>query len=184
MRWEALFADLQAELEAGQSVDLAAEVADRSRREAARLRLADRLRGSVGCRLIVAAAGGTAVRGRLDAVGPDWLLVSEGLGRAALLPAAAVLSIIGLGRLAAEPGSESPLGARLALCHALRGLVRDRAAVAITLSDGTVLGGTLDRVGADFVELAEHPVREPRRPSVVNAVHTLPLAAIAAVRSA
>ena len=183
MRWEALFADLEAELEAADAGALSAEVADRSRREVARLRLVDRLRAATGHRLVVAAAGGTVVTGRMDAAGSDWLLLAEATGRAGLVPAAAVLSITGLGRTAAEPGSEGTVGGRLDLRYVLRALARDRAEVAVTLTDGTVVHGTFDRVGADFVELAEHPVGEPRRAGAVQAVRTVPLPALAVIRS-
>ena len=40
---------------------------------------------------------------------------------------------------------------------ALLGNISGKAPVQIVLDDGGVLSGTLDRVGADYVELAEHP---------------------------
>lgn len=183
MRWQQLFADLEAQLEAAEAADLAAEVADRSRREVGRLRLADRLRAVVGHQLVVAPLGAGPVTGRLDAVGPDWLLISEPGGGTALVPATALLSVTGLTAYAAEPGSEGAVAARLDLRYALRALARDRAGVRVTMTDGGGVGGTFDRVGADYVDLAEHPVGEPRRAGGVRAVRTIALAGLAVVRS-
>ena len=62
---------------------------------------------------------------------------------------------------------------RLGLTAALRAIARDRAAVSVGLVDGTVVSGTLDRVGLDFVEISEHAVGDPRRPGQVSAVRTV-----------
>jgi hypothetical protein len=51
------------------------------------------------------------------------------------------------------------------------------------LDDGSVLSGTLDRVGADYVELAEHPTDLPRRAEVVQGVRAVVIGAIAVVRT-
>jgi hypothetical protein len=47
-----------------------------------------------------------------------------------------------------------------------------------------VLGGTLDRVGADYVELAEHPADAPRRAEAVQGVRAIVIGAVAVVRTA
>ena len=67
-------------------------------------------------------------------------------------------------------------------CHA-GSSARDRSAVQIVLDDGSVLGGTLDRVGADYVELAEHPADLPRRAEAVQGVRGVVIAGIAVVRT-
>jgi hypothetical protein len=60
-------------------------------------------------------------------------------------------------------------------------MARDRSAVSVITDDGAGLTGTIDRVGADFVEVAEHPLGEPRRAGAVRAVHTVALDAVAVV---
>lgn len=183
MRWDALFADLEAEFDAVDSVEAEQELRDRVRRETALLRLVDRLAPARGHEIAVHVSGGV-VRGRLTDAGGDWLLLAESPARDALIPLAAVASVAGLGRWSATPGSEGRVGARLNLAYALRGIARDRSAVSVLLIDGSTCAGTIDRVGSDFVEIAEHPAAEPRRSSAVSAVRTVPHAAMLVVRSA
>jgi hypothetical protein len=182
-RWERLFADLEAEYEAAAAAELDAEVRDRARREVARLHLADRLAPSLGQPVVVSARGAGTLRGRLADAAPEWLLLSEPPTLDVLVPASALLSVSGLGALSTEPGTGGRVAARLTFGYALRGLARRRTGVAVTLVDGSVVDGTLDRVGGDFVELAEHPAQEARRPGAVRAVRTIPFAAIGAVRA-
>jgi hypothetical protein len=77
---------------------------------------------------------------------------------------------------------EGPVSARLGLGAVLRGIARDRSAVTLVLVDGSALSGTLDRVGQDFVEVAEHPGADARRRTEVRGVRAVPYAAVAAVR--
>jgi hypothetical protein len=72
---------------------------------------------------------------------------------------------------------------RLDLRRALRGLARDRAVVQLVLDDGSVLSGTLDRVGADYVELAEHATDSPRRAEAVRGVRAVVVDAVSVVRT-
>ena len=178
-RWDALFADLAAQLDAHAAAELAAEVSDRTRRETALLSLADRLRPAVGSVVGVTCVGAGAVRGTVLDVGVDWLLL-EAAGDV-LVPLASVLGVSGTGARAEVVSGE--VDRRLDLRWALRGLARDRAGVRLALVDGTVLGGTLDRVGSDHLDLAEHPPGEPRRAGAVRQVRLVPLSALALVRS-
>lgn len=182
MRWEALFADLEAQAAALDTAERAAEVEERTRLEVGRLRLLDRLRPAVGAPVRLRCVGDGGVAGRLARVGPDWLLVVEAAGREAVVVTSAVLSVSGLRRLSAVPESESVVESRLGLRHALRGISRDRSAVRISVLDGSTVDGTLDRLGADFVEIAEHAVGELRRRDQVRDVAVLPLSAITVVR--
>jgi hypothetical protein len=182
VRWEELFGDLEAQFDQADAAELSAEVADRTRRELARIRLVDRLRAATGHELSVTVVGGGVLAGALADVGSDWLLLTERVGRDALIPLAVVTGVIGLGGRAAYPESEGSVVKRLRLTHALRAVARDRSPVTCLLVDGSTVTGTIDRVGADFVDLAEHALGEPRRPSAVRAVRSIPLAALAVVR--
>lgn len=181
MRWQGLFDDLEGQFEAAEAAELATEIGERTRREAARLRLVDRLRAAEGAALAVTLPGAGVVRGRLLDTGSDWLLLEEGGAREVLVPLAAVLGVTGTGPRSAAP-DEGPVAKRLDLRWALRGLARSRAGVALGLVDGTQVTGTLDRVGADHLDLAEHGLGEARRAGAVRQVRLVPLSALALVR--
>lgn len=182
MRWQELFSDLEGQLLAAEAAELAGEVAERSRREAGLVRLVDRLAASVGHEVGVHLHGAGQVRGRLVDTGPDWLLLDDA-GAEVLVPLGAVLGVSGAGRMTADPEAGGVVGARLDLRWALRGLARSRAGVLLGLLDGTRLAGTLDRVGADHLDLAEHGRGEARRAGTVRQVRLVPLAAVSFVRS-
>ncbi len=182
MRWDALFADLEAQADALGAAERAVEVDERTRGEVNALHAIDRLRTAEGASVWLSLTGGVAVSGRVDRVGPDWLLLDESGGRESLIALAHVLRLRGLGRYSAVPGTAGEVFARLGLRHALRGIARDRAAVRLLLRDGTSLDVTLDRVGADFVEVATVPAGEPRRRAAVHDVELVPLDALVAVR--
>lgn len=181
MRWDALFGDLESQLEQHEAAELAAEVADRTRREVGALRLCDRLAPSRGARLALTLVGSGPVSGTLTDVGVDWLLLEEAGRVEVLVHADAVLSVTGL-----SSETEVQVGEvwrRLDLRWALRGLARGRAQVHVVLRDGSPWSGTIDRLGVDHLELAEHPAGEQRRKGTVRQVVLLPLASIAAVRN-
>jgi ATP phosphoribosyltransferase regulatory subunit HisZ len=182
VRWDDLFADLEAQADALAVAERAGAVEERTRIELGGIGLGDRLRAAVGTPVQVQLVGGLATSGTLHRVGVDWLLLDEDAGRETLVCLNAVVSVGGLGRAAAVPGSAGAVHARLSLRSALRGVARDRSPVRLHLVDGTTLDTTLDRVGADFVDLALHAPGEARRRTEVRGVRTVPLSAIAAVR--
>jgi hypothetical protein len=182
MRWQQLFADLQAEFEEAEAAGERAELPSRARAETGAVRLAERLGGALGEQVSVRCRGAGEVAGRLAERGPDWLLLEDDAGREVLVALPAVLAVAGLVRTTA-PEPESPVRAAVDLRRVLRGLARDRSAVAVALDDGGVLTGTVDRVGADFVELAEHAADDFRRPAAVRRVRAVVLTAVAVVRT-
>ena len=185
MRWDALFSDLEAQLEQAEALDEAAELAGRARAERSEPVLADRLRALVGAPVRLTLPSGTdrsVLVGALLRVGSDHLLLQEAGGREALVPLARVLQVAGPPGVRAQVVPATGLAARLGLGTALRALARDRAPVLLGLVDGTSSRGTLDRAGRDFLELAAHPGSELRRRDVGHLL--VPLAAVASVRSA
>jgi hypothetical protein len=180
MRWDALFADLEAQAEALATAERDAEVDELVRLEASRLRLLDRLRPAVGAVIKLRCLGGLVVSGNLSRVGADWLLVDEGGGREAIVATSALVSIAGQGRLSGS--ADSQLEAKLGIGHALRGVARDRSVLRACLTDASVIDGTVDRVGLDFVEIAEHAAGEPRRRGEVRQVLLVPISSLAVLR--
>jgi hypothetical protein len=183
MRWEQLFADLEAQAAEQETAVEQAEQASRARAEYGRVLLADRLRGSLGQELSLTCRGAGDLAGRLVDVGVDWLLLVDGQEREVLVATNAVDAVAGLVAVTAPASVEGAVARRLDMRRALRGLARDRATVSCLLEGGGVLGGTVDRIGADFLELAEHPLDQPRRRGAVTAVRAVPLRAVVAVRT-
>jgi hypothetical protein len=183
MRWQQLFADLEGQLAEQEMAEERAEWASRARAEVGAVALVDRLRGSLGSPVSVHCRGAGSVAGRLVETGVDWLLLEEDRARSSLIALAAVQAVSGLGRRTAIAEQVGPVRRRLDLRRALRALARDRATVQMVLDDGLVLTGTVDRVGADYLELAEHAGDQPRRAEAVHAVRAVVIASIAQVRS-
>lgn len=178
MRWDRLFDDLEAQIELEESHELGLEVADRTRRERALLDLQSKLLANRGTRIDVRLSSGR-LQGVVDDVGPDWLLLETRPDQPVLLPMASVRAITGL-----LPGSKAltVVARRFALGAALRAISRDRCTVALADIDARVVVGTIDVVGSDHLELAEHAADEPRRAANVLGHHLVPFAAIESVR--
>ena len=184
MRWQQLFTDLSAQFDRAEAEAERAEAASRARAEVGAVRLAERLGGGTGGRVALRCLGAGQVTGTLLDGGADWLLLEDDAAAEVLVAASAVLAVTGLGRATAPPADAGTVCARLDLRWAVRALARDRSPVQVVLVDGGRLTGTVDRVGADFCELAEHPADAARRPSAVRGVQAIALSGIAVVRTA
>lgn len=185
MRWDRLFADLEAGLAAQEYAAMHGEVSELTRIEIGRTSLSQRLRAAVGRALVFYCVGGPPISGLLEAVGGDWLLVIDAHQRHHVV-ALAWLSSIGslpVATDAAQTPAQERIFTRLDLRHALRGIARDRASVRVLLHDETTVVGTIDRVGEDFIDVAEHPSGEPRRPGSVRAVRAIPIGSVRSVQS-
>lgn len=177
MRWDDLFADLEAQLEGEQRAALDAEVAERVRIERRSVTLVDRLRAHLGTALVLD-TGVLAVRGTVREVGADFVLLDEEGGGYAVVPVGALEAVDGLGRgVAPAPGA---VLRRLGLASALRGLVRDRAEVRVLTATSEVRG-VPSAVAADHVDIV--PLRAGERDTARAGARSVPLAALRVVRS-
>jgi hypothetical protein len=192
VRWDRLFDDLEARLESEEDAARRAELGDLVRAERSALTLLDRLRGHRGAVLTWHLSGAGAVSAQLRDLGAGWVLLLVAHpdlsvpepGRELLVPLAAVQAVSGLARSAAVAGE---LERRMGMGVVLRRLARDRTTVALRLVrpesagpelSASVLTGTIDRVGADHLDLALHPRDVPRRPSAVTDVLTVALGSL------
>lgn len=181
MRWEELFESLDRQFDGLLDAAEDAEQSDRVRVEFGAVAATQRLTGSIGGVLRIRLVDGQRVTGRLARVGVDWLLLRESDAADLLLAWSAVTAVEGL---SAQTGA--PLGTvdrRFDLRKAVRSVSRDRAPVTVHTAHGTEMSGTVDRVGADFFELAAHAAWEIRRRSAVQGVVLVPLAAVIMIRS-
>ncbi|MFI7586670.1 hypothetical protein ACIB24_06295 [Spongisporangium articulatum] len=178
MRWDRLFDDLEARFEAEQRAEADGELAELIRAEYAGVSLVDRLRAQLGGRVGWWLREAATFDAELIELGKDWVLLRRAQVEL-LVPLAAVVGLRGLAR-PASAGS-GPLARRLAIGSVLRRLARDRVEVSMRLvgagGHGEVVG-TIDRVGADHLDVAEHPSGTFRRADQVVQVRTVPLAAV------
>lgn len=183
MRWENLFADMEAQLAAAEQQALESEAAEQARAEYAQVDVADRLRARSGTPVRLLLPGAVPVEGRVRTIGRGWVALADG-GTEHLVPLGAVVWWESLGRGWVPEGD--PVTRRLGLSHALRALARGRSPVRIRLAGGGAPGtldGTIDAVGADFLDLALHPDDDFRRRPSVTVVRTVPFPALACVSS-
>ncbi len=197
MRWDDLFDDLESQLEhelGAEEVDLLAE---EERLRLGRLTLRERLLTMVrpgdghADELRVGLRDGTIVSLSVGSLGRDWL-VGELRGPrrgSCLMPLAAIASVLPtpdqLARsLTTDPASDSgaALSGRLGLGFVLRDLCRRRASLEISTVSVGRLHGTLDRVGRDHVDLAEHEPGIPRRTAAVTRIRMVPLGELLLLR--
>jgi hypothetical protein len=195
MRWQNLFDDLEGQLEhelGAEGLDVAAE---EERLRIGRLTLRDRLSASLattedGTRrqsVTVVLTDGRRLAPMISATGRDWIageLDGSGPRRSVVIPLPAIAGIIldpsgievrsGTGPL---PESPTDLSARLGIAFVLRDLCRRRSPIDVVTTSER-LHGTIDRVGRDHLDLAEHPAGEFRRRSAVAKIRLLPFDAL------
>ena len=83
----------------------------------------------------------------------------------------------------ARPAASGGLSERMTLGFVLRDLVRRRSGVSLHLTSGRVLDGTIDRAGADHLDIALHERGTSRRSDAVTGHRIVPFAAVSWVRA-
>ncbi|NEE02462.1 hypothetical protein [Phytoactinopolyspora halotolerans] len=179
MRWERLFSDIEAQLDESERLELDDEIAVRTRSVRKEIYLVDRLRSARGRGIEVRVRGAGIVRGRLASVVPSWLLIDDPAGSEILVPRAAVLTVSGAGMRAALHGTDAPVVEPL-LGQALSAVSQDRASVVATLVDGSMMTGTVDRVGGDFFDVVGRLPGEVR--ATADPRVAVPFSALATLR--
>ncbi len=196
MRWERLFDDLEAQAAAEWEAERALLDSESERLRVSRLTLRDRLlvlRDPEHRRepIRIDVDGWGVRQGYLVSVGVDWLGIElcEGPSELGIVTWSALrdLRMSHADLLAsARPGARSEvpsagLSERVALGFVLRDLARRRVALQVRLRSGGVVTGTVDRAGADHLDLAEHDAGVARHPDAVRAHRIIPFDVLSAV---
>lgn len=178
MRWDDLFADLEAQWDSAVRSESETELPEVVRSERASMALTSRLAGCVGHRVTVEVDSRT-ITGCLDRLGAGWVQLLGRDGRTTVVTMAAIDAWHDLPRVGAP---RDPVLSRLTFGHVLRSLAKDRSAVRVVLRGGAgTVTGTIDRVGADHFDVALHELDQPRRTAHVRGCRTVPVRAVAFV---
>ena len=175
-----VFDELEAEFEAGLRREAEQESLAAVRAELGATVLWEQLARRVGSETAVL-AGAHAFRGTLVASHPEFLVLQATDGAEHLIRHGSAVSIA----LPAEPAPLRPTpdaaSRRYQFTLALRELARRREPIRVLLADGTGCDGTIEAVGSDYLEIAEHHLGEARRRGAVRARRFIGFAAVVAV---
>lgn len=193
MRWDRFFDDLEDQLASEWEAERAALDTEAERLRLSRVSLRERLAALVdasagGPVLTIDLAGGATLSARVTALGADWIALASAESRAGavLCPLSGIVSMVvphaDLLRCARPGDARSGLADRMTLGFVLRDLVRRRTPVMLHLTTGRSLHGTIDRAGADHLDLALHEPGSPRRAEAVSGHRIVPFSAVSWVR--
>jgi len=189
VEWEHLFDDLEGQLAAEWEAERAALDAESERLRISKLTLHDRLRTMTATdgRMVLELAGGERWDAVLRVVGADWVGVSAGGdSRMRIAPLEAIESLaVDHGTLLGSLSADAPDGGlrgRMTLGFVLRDLARRRIPVTVGRRSGDPQHGTIDRAGADHLDLALHDPHEPRRVRSVHGFRSIPFTTLSWVR--
>lgn len=190
MRWDELFADIESQLEQELDAERLEEAVEEERLRLGRLTLRERIAAmsAPDRSLGIETVDGERAEIVIETVGRDWFAgaMQRGTMRASIIvPLHALASVVPSGDqiprgLRPQP-APTALSAQLGLAFVLRDLCRRRLALDVRTSAG-VWHGTIDRVGRDHLDLAEHDRGEPRRDRVVRRIRLVPFDALLDLR--
>lgn len=189
MRWDRFFDDLEDQLASEWEAERAALDTEAERLRLSRVSLRERLLSFAADRasVTVALVDGARLHATVAGVGADWFSALEGDGGgAALVPLAAITELAAshadLLRSAHPAPQGSALAEKMTFGFAMRDLVRRRVAVGVHLHAGRLLHGTVDRAGADHLDLALHDAGSARRAAAITGYRIVPYGTIARVQ--
>lgn len=165
------WSDASAEAVHGQQQDDDVAVSELIPAEWAGVALRDRLASAGGRLLTIRVSHGVTWTGAVADVGADWFTVRLPDAALALFTSGAVATVSGLPTQvtvasAADPPTQPSLW---------RQWLRERRQVHLCTTSGTVVEGTVVRVGRDHVDIVEHP--RGRVPLMTDDRVTIPLGA-------
>jgi hypothetical protein len=192
MRWDRFFEDIEDQLASEWEAERAALETEAERLRLSRITLHERIAALASAEgdpvaAVIELRGGQSVTAPIAGLGADWMLASPWGSRsgAALIPLAAVTGV-GLPHAAllrtARPetaGTVSAISRRATFGFAVRDLARRRVGVVVHGVDGRSLSGTIDRAGADHLDLALHERGAVRRAADVTGYRLVPFSAVA-----
>ena len=181
MRWNDLFADLEAQLQFGHWEAVEQDAAELTRGLWAELSVMDRLRGALGQPVRLLLTDGQTKALELKSVGPSWIGGMDAMS-SLILMREAILGIDTVLSRAVVPSR--PLQAGPSVLAIYRALARRREPVQVISRSGLTLAeGTIDRVGKDHIDVALHARDEFRRSTAMRGSRIIPTEAIQLVRA-
>jgi len=191
VEWDHLFADLEGQLAAEWEAERAALDAETERLRISKLTLRDRLRAVADerARMVLEPADGERWECTVHTIGADWIgVVLTSDPRLRILPVAAISAIgVDHGALLSSLGTDAASSAptvreRMTLGFVLRDLARRRTPVTVARRGADPQHGTIDRAGADHLDLAMHDAGELRRARSVRGFRMIPFDSLVWIR--
>ncbi len=183
-----MFEDLEGQLASEWEAERAALDAESERLRVSKLDLRTRLRALCAADAVVQIdlPARPAIRARLQELGADWVSATAEDRGLSIIPIDAIRGMrmdhgLMLASLAPSTADVS-VRERMTFGFVLRDLARRRIPVRIEAQESRTLYGTIDRAGADQLDLAEHDAGAPRRADQVRAMHLIPFSAVVRVR--